>query len=125
MAKSYNKIVITGHAGRDAEVRQTNSGGTVTNVSVATNDGWGDNERTNWHRVVAFGKVGEIMGQYVKKGDRLLIEGRMEYGSYERDGVTIPTAEIIASEVVFMGGDQNQAEEPVTPITRPDDDLPF
>ena len=123
MAKAYNKIVVVGNAGRDAEQRTTANGSSVANFTLATNDGWGDNERTNWHRIVAFGKLADVVGQYVSKGDRVLVEGRMDYGSYEKDGVTIPTAEIVASEVVFLGGER----EPVTATDAsvPNDDLPF
>ena len=105
MSRSINRVTLVGNVGRDPEVRVTGSGAKVANISVATN--WrtgGDDpeERTDWHRVSLWGRMAQIAEEYVSKGDRLFVEGHLSYDSYERDGVTIPTAEIRATEMVLL-----------------------
>lgn len=105
MSRSVNKIILVGHVGRDPEVRETQSGKKVAHTSLATNRwrGSGDEEeRTDWHRLTFWNKTAQFVEDYVSTGDRLYIEGRLEYDSYERDGVTIPSAEIQVSEVVIL-----------------------
>jgi single-strand DNA-binding protein len=106
MSRSVNKIILVGNVGRDPEVQTTQNGNKVAHVSVATNrrvapveDG---EERTDWHRLNIWGKLAQFAEDYVKTGDRIYIEGRLEYDSYERDGVTIPTAEITVREIVLL-----------------------
>jgi single-strand DNA-binding protein len=104
MARTVNSAVVLGNVGADPVVRETAKGTKVASFSVATTDGWGDNEKTNWHRVTAWGKLAEIVEQYVTKGDKIYVSGRIDYGSYEKDGVTVYTVEIIAEDVTLLGG---------------------
>ncbi|MEX2529404.1 MAG: single-stranded DNA-binding protein [Gemmatimonadota bacterium] len=114
MSRSVNKIILVGHVGRDPEVRETASGGRVANLSLATNHRVGSGpeaeERTNWHRLALWNRQAQFAEEYVKKGDRVYVEGRLEYDSYERDGVTIPTAEVRVWELVLLS---SRREEPV------------
>ena len=104
-----NKAILVGRLGRDPEVRYTSDGRAVTNFSIATSDEWKDKdtgekrERTEWHRIVAFGKLGEICGEYLSKGRQVYIEGKLQTRSWEKDGVTRYTTEIVAGDV-FVGG---------------------
>lgn len=107
MARSVNKIILVGNVGRDPEVQATANGHKVAHFSIATSRRIpkenGFEERTEWHRLTVWDRLAEIAEEYVRKGDRLYIEGRMQYDSYERDGVTIPTAEINVRELVMLG----------------------
>lgn len=134
MAKSLNKIHLIGNLGKDPEMRTTQSGKKVVTISLCTNDGWGDREKANWHRITLWEKLAEIVNDYAKKGDRVYVEGHLEYGSYEKDGVTIPTAEIIGRELLLLGGNEKRESaprqqaarsEPPRDLSEPDDDLPF
>jgi single-strand DNA-binding protein len=107
MSRSVNKIILVGHAGRDPELRETQGGTKVANLSLATNhriaaNGEPERERTDWHRLTLWNRLAVFAEEYVKKGDRLYVEGRLEYDSYERDGVTIPTAEVNVRELVLL-----------------------
>ena len=107
MARSVNKVILVGNVGRDPEIQSTSKGHKVAHFSLATSrriprDN-GFEERTEWHRLTVWNRLAEIAEEYVRKGDRLYIEGRMQYDSYERDGVTIPTAEINVRELVMLG----------------------
>ena len=106
-----NKVILIGNLGRDPEVRYTPDGTAVANFSIATSDEWTDKatnekkERTEWHRIVAFGRLGEICGEYLSKGRQVYIEGRIQTRSWEdRDGNKRYTTEIVASDVQFLGG---------------------
>ena len=107
MARSVNKLILVGNVGRDPEVQATAGGTKVAHFSLATSRRIprenGFEERTEWHRVTVWNRLAELAEEYIRKGDRLYIEGRMEYGSYERDGVTIPTAEVSVRELVMLG----------------------
>ena len=114
MSRSVNKIILVGHVGRDPEVRETQTGRRVANLSLATNRRWVnaegvEGERTDWHRLVMWGKLAQFAEDYVQTGERIYIEGRLEYDSYERDGVTIPTSEIHVEEVVLLGSAREKA----------------
>ncbi len=104
-----NKAILIGRLGRDPEVRYTPDGAAVANFSIATSEEWKDKatgekkERTEWHRIVAFRKLGEICGEYLSKGRQVYIEGRLQTKSWEKDGVTRYTTEIVASDVQFLG----------------------
>ncbi len=136
MSKSLNRVSLIGNVGNDPEMRETTSGKTVANFSIATNRTWKDGtgnqqEKTEWHRCVAWDKLADIIGQYVKKGDRLYVEGAIEYGSYDKDGTTVYTATINVRDMIMLGGDREQAA-PATPAAKqfvpsePSlDDLPF
>jgi len=99
-----NLIVIAGNVGKDPEFRTTPSGMVVCKLSVATSRKYKGEEQTQWHRVIAFDKLAELIRNHVGKGDKVGFEGRMEYGSYEKDGTTMYTAEIIANQIHFLGG---------------------
>ena len=107
MARSVNKLILVGNVGRDPEIQATSTGHKVAHFSLATS--WriprdsGYDERTEWHRVTVWDRLAELAQEYVRKGDRLYIEGRMQYDSYERNGVTIPTAEVVVRELVMLG----------------------
>ena len=107
MSRSVNKIILIGHVGRDPELRETQSGTKVANLSLATNHtmnaaGDAERERTDWHRLTLWNRLAVFAEEFVKTGDRVYIEGRLEYDSYERDGVTIPTAEVNVRELVLL-----------------------
>jgi single-strand DNA-binding protein len=108
MSRSVNKVILVGNAGRDPDVQTTTAGTKVVHLSLATSrrvprDGAME-ERTDWHRVTLWDRLAEVAAEYVRKGDRLYIEGRIEYGSFEKNGVTIPTAEVQVRELVLLGG---------------------
>ncbi|MBU4421132.1 MAG: single-stranded DNA-binding protein [Proteobacteria bacterium] len=138
-----NKVILIGRLGRDPEVRYTPDGAAVANFSIATSEEWKDKatgekkERTEWHRIVAFRKLGEICGEYLSKGKQVYVEGRLQTRSWEKDGVTRYTTEIVASDVQFLGGrdSANSDESPLSSQAsdtsvpsgsdKIDDDIPF
>lgn len=105
-----NKIQIIGRLGGDPEVRYLPSGDAVANFSVATTETWKDKqsgekkETTEWHRVAAFGKLGEVCGQYLKKGGLVYIEGSLRTQSYEKNGETRYSVQIRADQMKMLGG---------------------
>ena len=107
MSRSVNKIILVGNVGRDPDVHETQAGTKVAHFSLATNqrirrNGDEGEERTDWHRVTVWSKTAQFAEDYVKKGDRVYVEGRLEYDSYEREGVTIPTADVNVRELVLL-----------------------
>ena len=110
MARSLNKAMLIGNVGQDPEIRTIPSGARVAQFSVATSRRWNDKsgqqqEKTEWHRVVVWEKLVEIIERYVKKGDRIYVEGEIEYRQYQdKDGVTKYSTEIRARDVVLLGG---------------------
>ena len=106
---SVNKVILIGNLGRDPETRYLPDGGAVTNVSVATTDTWKDKsgekqERTEWHRVVLFGRQAEIAGEYLKKGRSVYIEGRLQTRKYtDKDGVEKYSTEIVGDRMQLLG----------------------
>lgn len=116
MARGVNKVILVGNVGSDPEVKYTQGGMAITTLSLATTsvrkdrDG-NQQEKTEWHRVKLFGKLGEITGEYVRKGRQIYVEGRIEYGSYEKDGVKHYTTDIIADEMQMMGGDSQRDDQ--------------
>jgi len=106
MARGVNKVILIGNCGSDPEVRYMPNGNAVTTITLATTDSWKDKqtgqlqERTEWHRVVLFGKVAEVAGEYLRKGSQCYIEGRLQTREWEKDGVKRYTTEV----VVDMGG---------------------
>lgn len=138
-----NKVILVGRLGRDPEVRYTADGQAVANFSVATSEKWKDKntgemmERTEWHNIVAWRRLGEICGEYLAKGKLVYIEGRLQTRSWEKDGVTRYTTEVIASEMKML-----EARDSSAPFRPPennamhkgprpsipdgeDDDIPF
>ncbi len=112
--RSINKVLLLGHLGKDPEVRYTNSGKAVATFTLATSQGWkdqegNDQERTEWHRIVAWGRLGEICGEYLSKGKQVFIEGRIQTREWEdQDKNKRTTVEIIASDMVMLGGGQSR-----------------
>ena len=111
MARGINKVIIIGNIGQDPEVKYMPSGGAVTNVSIATSETWKDKatgqpqERTEWHRVVFFNRLGEIAGEYLKKGSKVYIEGSLRTRKWQaQDGTDRYTTEIVASEMQMLDG---------------------
>lgn len=106
MARSVNKVILVGNIGREPEIKTTKNGNKVAHVTLATNRlvGSGDDadERTDWHRLTLWNKLAQFAEDYVQTGTRVYVEGRIEYDSYERDGVTIPTAEITVRELLLL-----------------------
>ena len=116
-SRGVNKVILVGNVGNDPEVRYMPNGNAVANISVATSDSWKDKntgdqqERTEWHRVVFFNRLAEIVEQYVKKGTKLYLEGRLQTRSYEQDGIKKYSTEIVANEMQMLdsrGAGQNQ-----------------
>lgn len=111
MARGINKVILIGNIGQDPEVKYMPSGGAVTNVSVATSETWKDKntgqpqERTEWHRVVFFNRLGEIAGEYLRKGSKVYIEGSLRTRKWQaQDGSDRYTTEIVASEMQMLDG---------------------
>jgi single-strand DNA-binding protein len=135
MSRCINKIVLIGNVGRDPDVQTTSAGTKVAHFSLATSRRVPRNgdfeERTEWHRLTLWDRLAQLAEGYVRKGDRLYVEGRMEYASYERNGVTIPTAEIAVREIVLLGSSRVAASETddegkeESKEESEDDDLPF
>ncbi len=153
MARGVNKVILVGNLGRDPEVRYSPNGQAVANVTVATSESWKDKntgdkqERTEWHRVVFFGKLAEIAGEYLKKGMQIYVEGRLQTRKWQdKDGADRYTTEIVASEMQMLGSregrgapsnDFNQDQPHATAAPRGqkaaapatandlDDDIPF
>lgn len=111
MARGVNKVILIGNLGADPETRFMPSGGAVTNVRLATSETWKDKntgeqqERTEWHRVVFFNKLGEIAGEYLKKGSKVYVEGQIRTRKWQGDdGQDRYTTEIVANEMQMLDG---------------------
>ncbi len=111
-----NKVIILGRLGSDPETKAVSTGSTITRFSLATSEAWNDKdgkkqERTEWHRVVVWGKLAEICGKYLAKGRQAYVEGRLQTRSWEdQQGVKKYTTEIVASTVQFIGGSQSASD---------------
>jgi len=144
MAKSLNKVMLIGNLGRDPEVRYTPSGVAVATFTIATNESWKDQdgntqERTEWHNIVAWRKLAEICGEWLKKGKKVYIEGRLQTRSYDdkNTGTKRYMTEIVADNLIMLdsrggsGGTEVQqspapsSQEPLSSGASKDDDLPF
>jgi single-strand DNA-binding protein len=105
-----NKVILVGNLGKDPSTSYTPEGACVTNFSIATSDEWKDKntgekrERTEWHRIVAWRRLGEICGEYLSKGSQVYVEGKLQTRSWEQDGTTRYMTEIVASTVQFFSG---------------------
>lgn len=122
MARGINKVILVGNLGADPETRYMPSGGAVTNIRIATTDSWRDKEsgeqqeRTEWHSVALFGRLGEIAGEYLRKGRQVYIEGRLRTRKWQdRDGNDRYTTEIIANEMQMLGGRADTGGAPARP----------
>ena len=127
---SVNKVTLVGNAGRDPEIRYMPNGKAVCNISIATSSKYKDAggqmvEQTEWHRVVFYDKLAEIVGEYVKKGKPIYVEGRLKYGTYtdKTTGVEKNTCDIVATEMQLLGGrddgGQSRAPAPQRPAPAP------
>ncbi|HEX6940323.1 MAG TPA: single-stranded DNA-binding protein [Longimicrobiales bacterium] len=118
MSRSLNKAMLIGNVGADPEVRTTAGGTRVASVSLATHRRWSDregqaHERTDWHRVIAWDRLADVIERFVKRGDRLFVEGRIEYRSWEDSaGHTRYATEIIAQEVILLDNPKSEANLP-------------
>ena len=111
MAKSVNKVILVGNLGKDPEVKYTPSGVPVAKFSLATNERYKDKggewqDRTEWHNIVAWQRLAEIIGEYVKKGSKIYIEGRLQTSSWEdkQSGEKKYRTEVVASDLVLLSG---------------------
>ena len=110
MAGGVNKVILIGNLGKDPEVRFTPSGAAVSNFNIATNESWTDKsgqkqERTEWHRIVVWGKLAELCGEYLKKGRQCYVEGRLQTREWtDKEGKKNYTTEVVAQTVQFLGG---------------------
>ena len=143
--KSLNKVMLIGNLGRDPEVRYTQGGKAVANFTLATNEVWLDKdgnkqEQAEWHKIVAWGKLGEICGQYLSKGKRVYIEGRIRSNKWkDKEGNDRTTIEINATDMIMLDarGDAPESkgegkarpapegEDMPPPESGPEDDIPF
>lgn len=108
MSRDVNKIILVGHLGRDPEMRTTASGQRIAQLSVATSRRKSpDSDReplTDWHRVTCWGALAEIAEKYLKSGDRVYVEGSVQYSQFEKNGVTVWGTDVQAREIVMLGG---------------------
>jgi len=113
MGRSVNKVQIIGTLGRDPEMKFLPNGNAVVTVSVATDESYNDKnsgqkvERTEWHRMTAFGKLAEIIGQYLKKGSKAYFEGKLKTNEYEKDGIKRYSTEIVVNDMMMLDGRQD------------------
>jgi single-strand DNA-binding protein len=119
---SVNKVIIMGNCGRNPELRYTTDGKAVANISIATTSKRKDKntgesiEDTQWHRIQFFDRLAEIVGEYVKKGAPLYVEGRLKYGKYtDKDGIERNTVDIIATEMQLLGSRESGASPGSSP----------
>lgn len=135
-----NKVILIGRLGKDPEVRYTPSGVAVANFSIATSEEWKDKdtgekqERTEWHKIVAWRRLGEICGEYLHKGREVYIEGKLQTRPWEdRDGNKRYTTEVVANVMQMLGaagkeGNVQSADNKFSaeePVTVPEDEIPF
>lgn len=114
-----NKVIIIGRLGQDPEMKAVGQGTTVTRLNVATSENWTGKdgqkqERTEWHRVVVWGKLAEICGKYLAKGRQVYVEGRLQTTSYEKNGVKMYSTEIVATTVQFLGSASSETSASTT-----------
>lgn len=125
MARGINKVILVGNLGKDPEVRYVPNGAAIANITLATSESWKDKvsgekqERTEWHRVVFFGKLAEIAGEYLKKGAQVYVEGRLQTRKWQdKEGKDRYTTEIVANDLQMLGsrgssaGGESYSQEP-------------
>ena len=140
MSRGINKVILIGNLGKDPETRYSADGAAITNITIATSESWKDKtgeqqERTEWHRVVFFNKLGEIAGQYLKKGSQVYVEGALRTRKWQgQDGKDNYTTEVVANEMQMLGskggsGSNDAAPQPASSpaggFDQFDDDIPF
>ena len=126
MARGVNKVILVGNLGADPETRYLPSGSAVTNIRIATSESWKDKtsgeqqERTEWHNVVFFGRLAEIAAEYLRKGSQVYVEGSLRTRKWEgKDGVERYTTETVASEMQMLGGRSGGGSAPASARARP------
>ena len=130
-SRGVNKVILVGNVGTDPECKQMPNGNAVANLSLATSDSWKDKnsgeqqERTEWHRIVFFNRLAEIVDQFVNKGSKLFVEGRLQTRSYEQDGVTKFSTEIVASEMQMLDTKGQSEQQKGTKIRMPKMESPI
>jgi len=127
---SVNKVILIGNLGRDPETRYTADGAAVTNITIATSDRWKDKatgekkESTEWHRVVLWRRLGEVAGQYLKKGAQVYIEGSLKTRKWQdKDGQDRYTTEIVGTSMQMLGGKGERTMDDSAVATVPPDDV--
>ena len=139
MGKGVNKAIVIGNLGADPDIRYMANGNAVTNLSLGTSESWKDKntgekkERTEWHRIVLYRRLAEVAGEYLKKGAKVYIEGRIQTREWEdKEGHKRYTTEIIGDNMQMLDGRGKSTEKPDEPKTIPaalnndfDDDIPF
>lgn len=148
MSRGVNKVILVGHLGQDPEVKYMTNGNAVANISIATSEQWTDKqtnerrEQTEWHRVVFFNRMAEIVGEYLRKGSQVYVEGRLQTRKWtDKDNIDRYSTEIVANNMQMLGsrgaqqshnnaphpnapqGDNRAANTP--PMDDFDDDIPF
>ncbi len=117
MGRSVNKVTLIGTLGRDPEVRYMPNGNAVANLTLATDESYNDKttgqkvESTEWHRITVYGKLAEIIQQYLKKGSKAYFEGKLRTREWEKDGVKRYTTEIIANDMMMLDGRQSNGQQ--------------
>ncbi len=118
--RGVNKVILIGNLGADPDVRYTPAGAAVANVSLATNESWKDKEtgekreRTEWHRLVFFGKLAEVVGEHLKKGAPIYVEGKIQTRKWQaKDGTDHYTTEVVCSEMQMLGGKNGASDDKV------------
>jgi len=132
-----NKALLIGRLGRDPEIKYTQSGNAIANLNIATSEKWTDQagekqEKTEWHSVVAFGKLADICSKYLVKGSKVFVEGKIQTRSWEQDGQTRYKTEIVMGNMEMLSEKQKQYDEPPVADRQPTgtydpekDDIPF
>ena len=132
MAKSLNRVMLIGNLGKDPEVKHTQSGTAVAKLSIATNQRFKDKagdwkDRTEWHTVILWARLAEIAGEYLKKGSKVFIEGRLTTRSWDDKGIKRYSTEVVCEDLVMLSSSQpsggSERQENAGPIT--DEDIPF
>ena len=133
---SLNKVILLGNVGKEPDIRTTNGGSKVASLSLATSRQWTANgekqEKTEWHKLVVWNRgkstLADVVERYVKKGDKLCVEGSIEYREYEKDGQKRYTTEINVSAITLIGGGKSEPKQSAKddePEYDDDDGLPF
>lgn len=149
MARGVNKVILVGNLGADPETRYMPSGGAVTNIRIATSESWKDKQtgeqkdRTEWHRITFYNRLAEVAGEYLKKGSQVYVEGKLRTRTYEKEGQTHYSTEIICDNMQMLGsragaGNPDRSSSESRPESTPaaaastskadnfnDDDIPF
>lgn len=117
MARGVNKVILIGNLGKDPEVRYSPNGGAIANITLATSESWKDKntgeqvDKTEWHRIVFFRRLAEVVGEYLKKGSKVYIEGKLQTRKWQdKDGQDRYTTEIVANEMQMLDSRGGSAE---------------